>query len=56
MLQGVVRKLWDELDDDASGVISLAELDPYVNQIVNQSLRTLAERPAGRKAERSCVH
>merc|ERR1719478_157376 len=33
---GVVRKLWDELDDDASGVISLAELDPYVNQIVNQ--------------------
>ena len=55
VLQGVVRKLWDELDDDASGVISLAELDPYVNQIVNQSLRTLAERPAERKAERSCV-
>merc|ERR1719271_822670 len=33
---GHVRKLWGELDDDDSGVISLAELDPYVNRIVNQ--------------------
>jgi Ca2+-binding EF-hand superfamily protein len=43
---GNIKKLWGELDDDGSGVISLAEVDPAINDLI-ESFKALIEEKYG---------
>merc|ERR1719159_1952142 len=41
---GNIKKLWHELDDDNSGVISLAEIDPPVNKLIEEFRQLIEDK------------
>jgi Ca2+-binding EF-hand superfamily protein len=44
---GNIKKLWNELDDDGSGVISLAEVDPPVHALIESFWELMNEKFEG---------